>query len=265
MLNYYNEYGSYPAAWLRRLFPGADVDDRDIRDVGIGDISTYDRVHLFAGIGGWEYALQLAGWSDTEPIWTGSCPCQPFSQCGKGEGSADKRHLWPEMFRLIKGNQPPVIFGEQVAGPLGVEWFDGVRSDLESIGYSCGMAVLPAACVGSPHRRNRIFWVADSAWPTRVRTVRRRDSGVDHRVFAEEWGDYRPVECRDGKIRRVGVGIQPLAPRVPGEVDRILAYGNSIVPQVAAAFIQAYMATSFQLDADISDNISLPPAPEVLR
>ena len=241
MPTYYNEWSPYPAQWLRNLFPDADVDDRDIRDVGVGDVSPYDRVHLFAGIGGWEYALRLADWPETEPVWTGSCPCQPFSRCGRKAGNKDERHLWPEMLRLIAGNRPPVVFGEQVAGRSGIEWFDGVRADLEAIGYTCGMAVLPAACVGAPHNRERIFWVANASWPARDGTVVRRDARPHGGVTGQEWGDYYPYPCSDGKVRRVGRGVQPLDARIPNDLDRLLAYGNSIVPQVAAVFIRAYI------------------------
>lgn len=240
-MTYYNEWESYPARWLQNLFPDSDVDDRDIREVHASDVAPYDRVHLFAGIGGWEYALKLAGWPDDASVWTGSCPCQPFSRCGKQEGENDERHLWPEMFRLIEGYRPPVVFGEQVAGKRGLEWFDGVRSDLEAIGYSCGMAVLPAACVGAPHNRERIFWVANSTWSTRIRSIRRSDPWMDSRITGQGWRDYRSLLCRDGKIRRTGTKVLPLAARIPGDVDKLLAYGNSIVPQVAALFIRAYM------------------------
>jgi DNA (cytosine-5)-methyltransferase 1 len=241
MLVYHNEWEQYLTEWLQNLFPTHDVDGRDIREVGVGDVSTYDRVHLFAGIGGWEYALQLANWPNDMKVWTGSCPCQPFSRCGKQGGEKDDRHLWPEMFRLIAGNRPPVVFGEQVAGKSGLAWFDGVRLDLEAIGYSCGMAVLPAACVGSPHNRQRIFWMADSTWSTRIGSVRRSDTWMDHRVTGKEWRDYQPYHCRDGKVRRTGTGILPLAARLPGDLGQLLAYGNSIVPQVAALFIKAYL------------------------
>lgn len=245
MLAYYNELAQYPAQWLRNLHPDADVDDRSIADVGVDDVAAYDRVHLFAGIGGWEYALRLAGWPDSEPVWTGSCPCQPFSQCGKKRGREDERHLWPEMFRLISANHPPTIFGEQVTGKAGLGWFDGVRVDLEGIGYSCGMAVLPAACVGSPHKRDRIFWVADAAWPPRDRPIVRSDARAHGRVPGSEWSDYYSYPCSDGKVRRVGRRVQPLDARISGDLDQLLAYGNSIVPQVATEFVSSYMDIAF--------------------
>src|SRR5687768_10112388 len=133
---YYNENDAFAAAWLRNLIgaglisPGF-VDERDIRDVQPADLHGYDRCHFFAGIGGWDYALQLAGWPSGEPVWTGSCPCQPFSAAGKRSGFDDTRHLWPTWFRLIRECRPPVVFGEQVASADGLAWFDTVSTDLE--------------------------------------------------------------------------------------------------------------------------------------
>lgn len=246
---YFNEWEPYCVEWLGNLWPSAVVDGRDIREVN-DDLCEYHRVHLFAGIGGWEYALQLANWPSDETVWTGSCPCQPFSRAGKRgihqnakRGRDDERHLWPAMFDLVCRHLPPVLFGEQVAGKAGLEWFDGVRTNLESVGYTCGMAVLPAACVGAPHNRERIFWLADSAWTPRDRPIMRSDERTHRREFGKEWRDYRLVRCvgSDGGTRRTGTRVQPLAARLPGDLGRLLAYGNSIVPQVAAEFIMAYM------------------------
>ena len=105
---------------------------------------------IFAGIAGWDLALRLAGWGD-RPVWTGSCPCQPLSGAGQRNGHADERHLWPAFHRLIAERRPPTVFGEQVAGKDGREWFAAVRADLERLGYACGAADMPAAGVGAPH------------------------------------------------------------------------------------------------------------------
>ena len=168
MTAYYNENDPYAAQWLRNLIargliaPG-DVDDRDIHDVRPDDLVGYDQCHWFAGIAGWSLALRMAGWPDDRQVWTGSCPCQPFSTAGKGKGFDDERHLWPAWFWLIDQCRPDTIFGEQVASPAGRAWLDLVFSDLEAIGYACGAVVFPAAGVGAPQQRHRTYWVARSS------------------------------------------------------------------------------------------------------
>jgi DNA (cytosine-5)-methyltransferase 1 len=164
---YYNELDPYAADWLRNLIAAGhiaagDVDQRSIADVRPDDLRGYTQCHFFAGIGVWSYALRLAGWPDDRPVWTGSCPCQPFSAAGKRQGFADDRHLWPVWARLIAVCRPVVVFGEQVTGPAGERWLDLVHADLETMGYAVGAVVLPAAGVGAPHGRHRLFFVADA-------------------------------------------------------------------------------------------------------
>lgn len=185
MAAYYNEHDPHAAAWLRQLIidgliRSGDVDTRSIVEVDPADLDKYDECHFFAGIGGWQLALQLAGWPEGRRVWTGSCPCQPLSVAGQREGHADERHLWPAFHRLISECRPAIVFGEQVAGQDGREWFAAVRADLEADGYACGAADLAAAGVGAPHKRQRIFWVADSG-----RAGGWRNSGTVHRTQAE--------------------------------------------------------------------------------
>jgi len=166
-MNYYNEHDPKAAAWLRELIsagliPTGDVDERSITEVQPDELRHYTQCHFFAGIGGWSLALQLAGWSADRPVWTGSCPCQPFSSAGKGLAQADERHLWPVFFNLIKECRPDAVFGEQVASAIGKGWLDGISTDLESKGYACGATVLGAHSVSAPHIRQRLYWVADS-------------------------------------------------------------------------------------------------------
>ncbi len=165
---FYSEFDPGAAEWLRELIaagliPAGDVDERSITEVSADDLRGYRSVHLFAGIGGWPHALRLAGWPDDRPVWTGSCPCQPYSAAGKGKGDADERNLWPHMFRLLRECRPDVCFGEQVEGAIRHGWLDGVCRDLEGEGYAVGTAVLGAHSVGAPHIRQRLFWVADAA------------------------------------------------------------------------------------------------------
>ena len=118
------------------------------------------QAHFFAGIGVWSAAARAAGWPDAAELWSGSCPCQPFSSAGKKKGVTDARHLWPEWFRLIRECRPPVIVGEQVASPDGLAWLDIVFADLEKAGYTCRAFDLCAAGVGAPHIRQRLYFVA---------------------------------------------------------------------------------------------------------
>lgn len=320
MSAYYNEIDPYAAAWLRNLIAAGhiakgDVDERSIEDVIPSDLSGYTQCHFFAGIGGWSAALRIAGWPDDRPVWTGSCPCQPFSAAGKQRGSDDERHLWPAFFNLIRECRPRSVFGEQVAGAAGLAWLDHVFADVESAEYAAAAADLPACSVGTPHKRQRLFWVAhnnvaDSAArglgingsaPRNPGHAAQRDTvggladpnggnasaereqcggqqrqqqedggtcGMDdtertglegHRPDQGQggrigearsvteasaldfWADLEWIECSDGKARPTQPGLSPLAHGIQNRVGRLRAYGNAIVPQVAAAFIEAFV------------------------
>ena len=155
---------------------------------------------LFSGIGGFDLAAEWMGWENVfhcewnpfgqkvlKHYWpnsisynditktdftihrgaidilTGGFPCQPYSSAGKRLGKEDKRHLWPSMLRAIREIQPRWIVGENVLGL--VNWnggmvFEEVQADLEAEGYEVQPYVLPAAAVGAPHRRDRVWFVA---------------------------------------------------------------------------------------------------------
>jgi DNA (cytosine-5)-methyltransferase 1 len=374
-MNYYNEFDPKNAAWLRELIkrgriPAGEVDERSITDVTANDLRGFVQCHFFAGIGGWPLALSFAGWPADRPVWTGSCPCQPFSSAGKQKGVEDERHLWPDFFRLIRECRPDTVFGEQVASAIGHGWLDGISADLEGEGYACGHTILGAHSVGAPHIRQRLYWVADTqhsghggaGWDASEPGSDRQDNGLPERdgggmahpvqrgqrggdesrlgstgremgeqqdgsgaanqprhgcqdaggvadtpergqradgsapgrtghvdqrgergwlpvVHACEcdeprleghsgdgngghqpgWNDTgtaRPVAapsnpwsdaiwlpCRDGKARRVKPGLPLLSHGVPARVVRLRGYGNAIVPQVAQAFIEAFLAS----------------------
>ena len=318
MAAFYNDTDEYAAQWLRNLIkkgliPDGEVSTRSIIDLRPADLAGFTQCHFFAGIGGWAYAARLAGWPDDRPLWTGSAPCQPFSVAGKGAAQADERHLWPVFFDLIAAVRPPVVMGEQVAAAVGKDWLDGVCSDLESIEYACRAVVVPACAVDAPHRRDRLWFVADAdelgaceGWQQRSGQFGRtggdqspRDSrepladagsgrrggsgerqgqfargaeavgpgggdvgnadmphseggGVPGGVYTQDadvdgggihsfWEGAEWIIGADGKARRVEPSIRLLAHGVPARVGRLRAYGNAIVPQVAAEVIAAYM------------------------
>lgn len=250
---YYNEFDRHAAAWLRELIKDGliadgDVDERSITDVQPSDLNGYTQCHFFAGIGGWSYALRLAGWPDDQPVWTGSCPCQPFSVAGKGLGEADPRHLWPQFGRLIGQCRPPIAFGEQVASKAGRPWLALVQADLEAMGYRSAAADLCAAGIGAPHIRQRLYWVADCVCQGGSRLEPRPNSSIlGHGGWCSkanlqsiasapfERGDCWPAPL----LRRVGDGLPGGVGRqsYPKRVEGIKGYGNAIVPQLAAEFI----------------------------
>ena len=360
---YYNDNVRFCTKWIENLISGSclprgDVDHRSITEVKPDEVKDYRQAHFFAGIGGWPLALQWAGWPQNRIVWTGSCPCQPFSSAGRRKDTYrreeyDERHLWPAFFRLIAECRPATIFGEQVASPTARDWMAAVRLDLESIGYAVGIAPLSAACVGAPHLRRRLFWVANARHRS-GRSERSDESrltgtgpsvvagkggsghldnpvgdgsqrrfvvahtggqktvsgeigpaGVEHLADASgsgpprrhefrqatredvqkrtvtagaigspglvddregaggcgsaeggrdtepgrsvpgnpfwEWDNLEWLLCADGKLRPTEPGLFPLADGIPGRVGRIRSFGNAIVPQVAAVFIQEFM------------------------
>jgi len=159
---WYNEPDPFAADWLRNLIaaghiaPGI-VDERKIQDVEAFELLEFTQCHFFAGIGVWSHALRRAGWPDDQSIWTGSCPCQPFSNAGKQKGFDDERHLWPYWSNLIEQCRPSTIVGEQVASALA--WLDLVQADLEGTGYAFGASDLCAAGFDGAHIRQRLYFV----------------------------------------------------------------------------------------------------------
>lgn len=247
MAAYYNEIDPYAAQWLRNLIgagyiAAGDVDERSIVSVQPDDLRGYTQCHFFAGLGGWPLALRLARWADARPVWTGSCPCQPYSigsvAHGGAEGQSDERHLWPDFFRLIRERTPDTIFGEQVATAIGWGWWDEAALDLEGEAYACAAVVLRADAYGALHERKRLFFVAHAGREGRSRHKHVERFSVAEEKTRAEFGDpladARRVLEGDFSGLLLGDGF-------PVQVERHAthAYGGAIVPQVAAEFIRA--------------------------
>jgi DNA (cytosine-5)-methyltransferase 1 len=281
MTAYHNESNGYCAQWLVNLIhaqvlPPGEVDCRDIREVQPADLRGFTQCHFFAGIGIWPYALRRAGWPDSQPVWTGSCPCQPWSSAGQLKGTNDDRHLWPEFFRLIRECKPGAILGEQVASKSGLGWFDLVSADLEGEAYAVAAADTCAAGVGAPHIRQRLYWcalahtmqpgraegraraghgqVAGGSDPCKLGNPSR--TGLEGRAGVPEcgnkcaagapslagfWQSADWLHCRDAKWRPVEPGTFPLVDGVTNRVEQLRAYGNALCAPQALAFVQAVM------------------------
>ena len=241
---------------------------------------------LFSGIGGFSLGLERAGmetvafceidpfcrkvlkkhWPDVpifEDIKTlrgdevgsvdvvcGGFPCQPFSCAGLRQGKEDDRFLWPEMFRIIRETRPTWVIGENVAGFIGME-FDNCAADLEAEGYEVQAFIIPACAVNAPHRRDRVWIVANRAdtglkilrqerentvlqtandRPTSQNPIGGRNGGRDN-------GDQAGMQCSlqnvwdepwiEAATRLCGVDA-----RVSNRVDRLKCLGNAVVPQI---------------------------------
>lgn len=242
--NYYNDSDPFICEWARHLIkeglvPDGEVDCRSISDVSPDDIVGFTQCHFFCGILGWSLALRLAGWADDREVWTGSCPCQPYSAAGKGLGDADPRNLWPDFYRLIRECRPNVVFGEQVPN---LEWADIVWGDMENIGYSFWPKVLRADCAGADHERRRLYWSATD--PDGIRQQKPREHRQDS--SDREACAFREADRLVDAFRRKAMPF--LCRWHDGVSDRVgevccKGIGNAIVPQVAAEFIASWMET----------------------
>lgn len=246
---YYNEHEPFAAQWLRNLIaaghitPG-DVDERSVVDVRSDDLAGFDRCHFFAGIGLWDLALNTAGWGDA-PVWTGSCPCQPWTRAGavhgRNRGFGDTRHLWPEWFRLIRECRPHAVLGEQVPDAVSGGWWDAAACDLEGSGYACGALVFEAASVGEPIRRERIYFSAQHLGAGAQRQFQGRSPRSARQARWRGEADLRAVA--DAPLVAGDRWPQPLVRRVDhGRAEcmgPLHAFGNAINVEAAAAFISA--------------------------
>jgi DNA (cytosine-5)-methyltransferase 1 len=249
-LAYYNEIDEYAAQWLRNLIDAKHiaygvVDTRSIVEVRADELRGFTQCHFFAGIGGWSLAARLAGWPDDRRLWTGSCPCQPFSIANaahrRRKGQQDERHLFPVWFKLIRERKPPVVFGEQVKDAIAFGWLDEVFDAMEHLDYACRAVTAPACSVRAPQERERLWFVCDADSDGHER-VGQLGADAAAREGINPWGQaVRAGRAYRGKTWLVEPGIRRLADGVSADVASLRAFGNAIVPQVAAEIIGAYM------------------------
>ena len=252
MTVYYNENDPHAAQWLRNLIaagliaPG-DVDERSITEVAPSNLEGYTQCHFFAGIGGWSYALRLAGWPDDWPVWTASAPCQPFSTVGRRMGVLDDRHLWPVVQRLVRIRKPATVFGEQVSQAIADGWLDAVFDGMERETYACAASVLPATSANGSHVGPRCYFFC---------TLQSGSDGSSRPRTSLPPGGARPEWPRGAEDLRAVIDA-PLQPgeRHPQPIIRLdhdglparlvkartKGAGNAIYPPLAAHFIAAAM------------------------
>lgn len=206
----------------------------------------------------------------TIEIICGGYPCQPFSYAGQRRGEEDDRHLWPYVKELLQEIRPNWFVGENVAGHVTLG-LDTVLSDLESIGYAAQSFIIPAASVNAPHRRDRVFIVANSTVEGLERKQRKESEGAGEgssdrgKVVAHpnsksglQTGSAVSTE-RSERITRdnasgsswtyqpgidwwaVEPGVGRVANGVPNRVDRLKSLGNAVVPQQIYPIFEAIM------------------------
>jgi DNA (cytosine-5)-methyltransferase 1 len=156
-------------------------------------------------------------------IITGGFPCQPYSIAGKRGGKEDNRSLWPEMLRIIRGVEPAWVIAENVRGIVSME-LDQVLIDLEDSNYSTESFIIPACAVEAPHRRDRV-WVVANSNSKRLQVSKQEKP---QRTGPDDTGEAiaeRAWRSSEPGILRVAYGI-------PGRVDRLKSLGNAVVPLI---------------------------------
>lgn len=160
----------------------------------------------------------------------GGYPCQPFSIAGKRRGLDDPRHLWPEMYRLIRELRPRWVICENVAGHVDLG-LDTVLADLDDAGYTATPFIIPACAVGAPHRRDRVWIIAHSR---RIGFMALPTPHVAQKLSGEPLRWELPAPFTIG--RNDGF---------PDSLDRIKALGNAVVPQIPELIGRAIIAHEF--------------------
>lgn len=153
---------------LNKHWPEAKIyeDIRAITNTALGQDNGRERSQLAQAEQGQKSSNPTTGLGYKVDLLTGGFPCQPFSAAGLRRGTADDRHLWPEMLRVIRLTKPRWVIAENVRGLL--NWnegvvFEQVCTDLEAEDYTVQPFIIPAVAVNAPHRRDRVWFVAHRA------------------------------------------------------------------------------------------------------
>lgn len=163
----------------------------------------------------------------TTSIVTGGFPCQPFSQAGVRKGTSDDRYLWPEMFRVISEARPDWVVAENVAGLLTIQngmVFEQVCSDLEGEGYEVQPFIIPACAVGAPHRRDRVWIVANRKHKRPIQSEYEKQSRPKERIFAR--GDSNAPDTVSNRTR--GAHGEEIRESVGGWQEQSIGKGSKI-------------------------------------
>lgn len=179
----YVEIEGYDQALLTQRIQDGCIDPAPI----FGDIREFIR----AG-----HAGEYRGVAD---VVAGGFPCQPFSVAGKRKGSADDRNLWPELAEVVRQVRPRYMFAENVPGLLawnGGRYFGKIVGDLAEMGFDVRWCVLGASDVGAPHRRKRLWILADAARDLRTK----QEAGRSKRERVGECGEPGNVADSQGQL-----------------------------------------------------------------
>ena len=213
-------------------------------------------------------------------VVVGGFPCQPFSVAGKQQAIQDDRHLWPDMFRVIKETKPTWVIGENVRNIVSISEgmvLEQVYLDLESEGYEVQSFIIPAAAVNAPHQRYRTWIVAYSRRTLQSRAEFRKENeneiakryanqferssktsefdvadtdskGLQRTEQHETYNrktqtQFTTAKCFEerGYYWEFEPNVGRVAYGVPNRVDRLKGLGNAIVPQIAYQIGKAIM------------------------
>jgi DNA (cytosine-5)-methyltransferase 1 len=257
---------------------------------------------LFSGIGGFDLAAEWMGWENkfhcewnefgqrvlkyywpnaelftdirksdfkkyygTIDVISGGFPCQPYSTAGKRLGKEDERHLWPEMLRCIREVAPRYVVGENVLGFThwnGGMVFEEVCIDLENEGYDVQSYILPATSKNAPHRRERVWIIANAIDNGNKREPHGIPSESQNKRIPKRndlQQSEEPINLRSKLETFIRWDSFPNEPAFCGgndgissELDgvtfskwrneSIKAYGNAVVPQVVYEIFKAIQA-----------------------